>query len=160
MNVDPLSCQIGRSHISGFLGSLHNLASRPHHGFVTGSQTPHHFEGVGRFGIVGNTQQCGKVRAGVPACESTTMPRCAHSPQDYCRGDQPTGLDSRTPSRGSKAGMMMRAVKAAVVIDTHMIMETCGWIRKGDSHRAVSATAIPMALAMIGRPARSIARRT
>jgi hypothetical protein len=58
------------------------------------------------------------------------------------------------------AGITSRAVSAAVVIDTHMIIEISGWIFKGDSHRALIAIAMPRALATIGRPALSMARRT
>ena len=38
--------------------------------------------------------------------------------------------------------MITMAVNAAVVIDTHMIIETWGWIRRGDNHRPVNPTAI------------------
>ena len=43
---------------------------------------------------------------------------------------------SRTPARGSNAGMTISAVAAAVIIATHMIIETWPWILSGDSHSA------------------------
>ena len=73
-------------------------------------------------------------------------------------GAQAAGL--LTPADGSSAGITRKAVTAAVVIATHMIIDTWGWIASGDSQRAVRATAIPRAFATMGGPARSIARRT
>ena len=54
----------------------------------------------------------------------------------------------------------MSAVAAPVNMATHMIIETCGCTASGEIHSAVNATAMPSALATIGRPARSMARNT
>ena len=57
------------------------------------------------------------------------------------------------PAFGSNAGITMSDVAAAVIIATHMIIETWLWTLSGDSQRALRATAMPRALATIGRPA-------